>query len=250
MPDPAARRKFEAMVAAAFADGFLAESEKIVLQQKADRLGISSREMHEILGLGQQRKLSIGIPAAAAEREALLEDLIEVVTADGRVEAPEYSLLARFAESLKITLPELRVRVNRRMQGLSDRNTRTQTRRESPPPNPPTAPRRAEPAPLPASPTYESPKFMQAPPPMMAPPPPTPSLQVFPKDAKVADLPPVTLQLLKQSIMFDTESDSIAAIGRTLGIAAPAAAEIRQRILEAFPDLKPGSMVIRPSQRR
>src|SRR5260221_4488009 len=151
MPDSATRRKFEALVAAAFADGFLAESEKIVLERKARRMGLSSREMHEIIGRGEQRKLSISIPATAAEREALLEDLIEVVAADGRVEAPEYSLLARFSESLKISLPDLRLRVNRRMQGLSDRNTRTQTRRESPPPPPPparpSAPRRVEPPP-------------------------------------------------------------------------------------------------------
>ncbi|MBV8881489.1 MAG: TerB family tellurite resistance protein, partial [Planctomycetaceae bacterium] len=89
MPDPAARRKFEALVAAAFADGYLAESEKTVLERKAARMGISHREMHEIIALGQQRKLSIGIPQSAPERESLLEHLIEVVAADGRVEAPE-----------------------------------------------------------------------------------------------------------------------------------------------------------------
>src|SRR5258708_17794810 len=125
MPDSATRRKFEALVAAAFADGFLAEAEKVVLEQKAQRMGLSTREMHEIIGLGQQRKLSISIPATAAEREALLEDLIEVVAADGRVEAPEYSLLARFSESLKISLPDLRLRVNRPIQPLSDPLPRT-----------------------------------------------------------------------------------------------------------------------------
>jgi len=231
------------MVAAAFADGFLADSEKIVLQQKADRLGIPSREMHEILGLGQQRKLSIGIPATVAEREALLEDLIEVVAADGRVEAPEYSLLARFAETLKISLPELRQRVNRRMQGASDRNTRVQTQRTGPPAPPP--PRRADPPPR----APEPPGFLQASPSMMSPPA-APAHQEFPKDTKVADLPPVTLQLLKQSIMFDNEADSLTAIGRTLAISPEAASQIRQRILDAFPDLKPGSQVLRIGPRR
>src|SRR5579862_5620912 len=105
MTDLATRRKFEALVAAAFADGFLAEAEKLVLQQKAERMGLSTREMHEIIGLGQQRKLSIGIPSTASERESLLNDLIDICVADGRVEASEYSLLARFAETLKISLP-------------------------------------------------------------------------------------------------------------------------------------------------
>ena len=72
----------------------------------------------------------------------------------------------------------------------------------------------------------------------------------FPKDTKVGDIPPVTLQLLKQSIMFDTESDSIAAISRTLGIPAEPASQTRLAILTAFPDLKPASQVVRPSPRR
>jgi hypothetical protein len=84
----------------------------------------------------------------------------------------------------------------------------------------------------------------------MAPAPPTPSHHEFPRETKVGDLPPVTLQLLKQSIMFDNESDSVAAICRTLGIPAEPAARIRQAILEAFPDLKPASLVVRQNPRR
>ncbi|HLY72530.1 MAG TPA: hypothetical protein VKU80_00290, partial [Planctomycetota bacterium] len=164
-------------------------------------------------------------------------------------EAPEYSLLARFAESLKISLPDLRVRVNRRMQGLSDRNTRAQPRRESMPPAPPPGPRRVEAPPRPSPPTHESAPFMQTPTPMTAPPP-TPLPKEFPNEPKVADLPPVTLQLLKQSIMFDNETDSVAGISRTLGIPADRAAQIRLAILDAFPDLKPGSQAIRQVPRR
>jgi len=245
MPDAATRRKFEALVAAAFADGFLAEAEKVVLQQKADQMGLSPREYHEVLGLGGQRKLSVGIPATRAEREALLEDLIEVAAADGRVEAAEYSLLARFAETLNIALPELRQRVNRRMQGRSDRGMQAQPRREAPP----AAPRRPEPAPAPPAAAFEAPRFLQSPPPVPAPPS-IPTTVEFPREARVADLPPVTLQLLKQSIMFDNEADSVAAIGRTLGLSAEEAARIRLAILNAFPDLKPASLAVRPGPRR
>lgn len=239
MADAAARRKFEALVAAAFADGYLAEAEKVVLQRKAERLNIGTREMHEIIGLGQQRKLSIGIPATAAEREALLEDLIEVAAADGRVEAPEYSLLARFAETLKITLADLRVRVNRRMQRQAERNTRVEPPRE-------TVRTEARRAPAPAAPeamSFEAVQFSV---------PPAPTIPAaaavdtgFPKVPVVADLPPVTLQLLKQSIMFDNQADSVAAIARTLSVSPEKAAEIRQAILSAFPDLKPASQAIR-----
>src|SRR5258708_1931379 len=143
MPDSATRRKFEALVAAAFADGFLAEAEKVVLEQKAQRMGLSTREMHEIIGLGQQRKLSISIPATAAEREA---------------GAPKSRLLAGFPDALKFPLPALRRRGTRRMQGLGAGNPRTQPRRESPPPpaapSRPPAPRRVESPPPPPFPTY------------------------------------------------------------------------------------------------
>lgn len=232
MADAAARRKFEALVAAAFADGYLADAEKDVLQRKAARLQISTRDMNEIIGLGQQRKLSIAIPSTAPEREALLDDLIDVAGADGRVEAPEYSLLSRFAEALKISLPDLRLRVNRRMQGHSDRNTRTQPRREPRHEAPAAPPQQAM--------TFEAVQFSQPPQPTVPANPP-PAQAAFPHQPKVADLPPVTLQLLKQSILFDNDADSIQNISRTLGLSAEKAAEIRSAILAAFPDLKPGA---------
>jgi len=287
MVTPATRRKFEALVSAAFIDGYLSEPEKEVLGQKASAMGIPQREVNDILFLGQQRKLSVSIPPSSLERDSLLEDLIEVVTSDGRVEAPEYHLLARFAETLKIPLPELRMRVNRRMQSRGE--TQVAPRKETvrndkpfdsaastplgtspgkPRPQPPPGPKRPEPprqqapapAPPPPPPTFEAAKFSaQALPPMtsipamapatpMAPPGPIQYAEsaVF-KDPKVADLPPVTLQLLKQSVMFDTESECIANIGRTLGIPPSQAADIRAAIIAAFPDLKPASQFFKPA---
>lgn len=262
MIDPNTRRKFEALVAAAFVDGYLAEAEREVLEQKAAAMNIPTREMHEILGLGQQRKLSVSIPAGSLERAALLEDLIDVVVADGRVEAPEYHLLARFAETMKIGLPDLRLRVNRRMQAASDRATRVEPRRETvrsapatrPVPPPRSAPPRSPPPPPapavapPAPPAFASASFSKETP-TIASQEPLHSVSSFPKETKVADLPPVTLQLLKQSIMFDTEADSIVYISRTLNVPPSGAEEVRQAILAAFPDLKPGSQQVRPLRR-
>ena len=242
MAGAAVRKRFEALVSAAFIDGTLSEAERQVLHQKAAALNLSRIDANDILTLGQQRKLTVTIPPTAQERETLLEELIEVVAADGRVEAPEYHLLARFAETLKISLPDLRQRVNRRMQKGHAEN-RPQQRQETVR----TAPRTPEPPP--AMPKYESPKielpkfenpkFSGEALPPMAPPGPVFFESTMSKDPKVDDLPPVTLQLLKQSIQFDTEADSIAAISRTLNIPAEDAARIRSKILSAFPDLKP-----------
>jgi uncharacterized tellurite resistance protein B-like protein len=257
MVTPAIRRKFEALVAAAYVDGVLSESEKQVLLKKAESLGVPPREVADILFLGQQRKLSVSVPQGSMERDSLLEDLIEVATADGRVEAPEYHMLARFAETLKIPLPELRARVNRRMQqakGESRVEPRRETvRNDKPRPQPQATTKRPAPAPVPApppAPMFEAAKFsVEALPPMM-PPGPVHAPAAFGKEPNVADLPPVTLQLLKQSVMFDTESESIANIGRTLSIPPSEAAEIRAAILAAFPDLKPSGGVAGRPQRR
>lgn len=248
------RKKFEALVSAAFVDGTLSDAERQVLHQKAAALNLSRIDANDIMTLGQQRKLQVTIPATPQEREALLEDLIEVVAADGRVEAPEYHLLARFAETLKISLPDLRQRVNRRMQqGRGE--TRVESRREPVRPQPP--PRRADPPPalrkveMPtyAAPKPEAPQFAADALPPLSPPGPVFFESSMSKDPQVADLPPVTLQLLKQSIMFDTEADSTAAISRTLGISPDEAAKIRAKILAAFPDLKPSSGMTGPSVR-
>lgn len=256
MAGAAARKKFEALVAAAFIDGSLSDSERQVLHQKAAAMSLSRIDANDIITLGQQRKLNVTVPATTQEKESLLEDLIEVVAADGRVEAPEYHLLARFAETLKIALPDLRQRVNRRMQqGRGE--TRMESRREhapAPPPqarrsDPPPPPRRQEPPPPPkmtemptyAAPKPETPKFSADALPPMAPPGPVFFESSMSKDPQVGDIPPVTLQLLKQSIMFDTEADALANISRTLAISPDEAAKIRSRILAAFPDLKPSS---------
>lgn len=261
MTDPAVRRKFEALVSAAYADGTLADSERAVLMRKANEWSLSRMETTEILEQGQQRKLSVTIPPTTPERETLLEDLIEVVAADGRVEAPEYHLLARFAETLKISLPDLRARVNRRMQQLPRLAPARETVRTTPhaPPSSsrptsvtaarrPDPPRPPAPAPTPPA-AFEPPQFAASALPPMTAPGPVVAHASFPKDAKVADLPPVTLQLLKQSIMFDNEADSLANITRTLGISPASALDVRNAILAAFPDLKPGSLQVRSPRR-
>ena len=88
-------------------------------------------------------------------------------------------------------------------------------------------------------PKFESPKFSGEALPPMTVPGPVFFESAMSKDPKVDDLPPVTLQLLKQAIMFDTEADSILAISRTLSIPSEDAARIRSKIISAFPDLKP-----------
>src|SRR5688500_18087412 len=116
MDDSNARRSFSALVAAAFVDGKLSEPERIALQRKAVERSIPTGLVRELLRMGEQGRLTIEIPSAPQDRNALLHDLIDVVCADGRVEASEHHAIAQFASRIGIALPDLRARVRERMQ--------------------------------------------------------------------------------------------------------------------------------------
>jgi uncharacterized tellurite resistance protein B-like protein len=244
MVDPNVRRKFATLVAVAFADGKLADSERQLLDRKAWSMDLPAGLLRELLDLGRQGKLSAAMPATAGAKAELLDEMIDLVCADGRVEAPEHHLLAKIATQIGLPLPDLRARVRERMD-----------RRTSSAPRPPGKPPAAEPPAVPAGDSgmknfgvgvaavgrveKSGEEHTALPPgpvrlegPQMAPP-------------QVADLPPVTLQLIKQAIAFESEVDALHYIQRTLGVADAEARRVYASILAAFPDLRPGSQQLR-----
>jgi uncharacterized tellurite resistance protein B-like protein len=229
MIDPVTRRNFSSLVAAAFADGLITEDERLVLHRKATEMNIPIRDMHEMIAQGEQGKLSVGIPTSTREREELLEALIDVVCADGRVEAAEHHLLAKFASHLKLTLPDLRLKVRDRMEQRGTRATAI---------DPQVRATRAAPVPPPSIGLPPAPKGAAP----SAPPPPVGPIRLdAPKlvDPIVADVPPVTLQLIRQKISFEAPEDARRYVERTLSVPKEQAERIIQAVLRAFPDLKP-----------
>jgi len=226
MIDPDTRRAFGTLVLAAFADGRLTEDERLVLHRKATEMKVPIRDMNEIIEQGQQGRLSVSVPGTTREREALLDSLIDVVCADGRIEPPEHHLLAKFAGHLKLSLPDLRQRVKDRMDR---KTTRTGAR--------------PLPAPASASAAATSP---QAPPSLASAPasgpliPHGPVLLDHPKlvDPKIEGIPPVTLHLIKQAIVFENDADAAGYIERTLGVSKDEARRIFAEVLAAFPGLQ------------
>jgi hypothetical protein len=216
MTDPAVRRKYGTLVAAAFVDGILSEQEKLFLHRKATEMSIPVGLMKELISRGEKGELPVSVPPAQNEKEALFDDLIDIACADGRVEAPEHHLLAKFAAHLGLGLPDVRARVRRKM--------------EARPPEPP----RLKPPQIEdvrVSPEPEAFIKQASPPP--APPAPPPG-------SPVLDIPPVTLQLIKQSISFENDTDALHYIERMMGITTPEARRIMEQVLSAFPDLQPG----------
>ena len=246
MTDPQARRNFGTLVAAAFVDGTLSDEERLVLNRKATELNIPLKEMNALVDQGRQGKLPITIPPSREGKEALLNDLMDVVCADGRIEQPEHHLLAKFASHLGIALADLRGRVRQRMDRRPAKPARIEPRIEpSLPEGQIREPRREEMAKPPDAPVAGVP-----------PPPRGPIRLDEPRFGSAAPggalekIPPVTLQLLKQAIMFESEADALRYVERTMGVTRPEAMEIVRAILAAFPDLKPGSQQIRSAPRR
>lgn len=247
MIDPATHRSFATLVSAAYADGRISEDERLVLHRKATEMDIPVRDMNEIIDQGQQGKLVIAVPATTREREALLDSLIDVVCADGRIEPPEHHLLAKFSSHLKLSLPDLRQRVKERMEKRPARPSKIEPKiRETKlAPAPAPAPDRHEIAAAPAAPA--APGGASAP--LL---PPGPVQLDGPKlmDPKIADIPPVTLQLIKQAIAFETDEDAGRHVERMLGVPRDQAQRILAAVLAAFPDLKPNVAPPPPRPRR
>jgi len=236
MIDAATRRNFSSLVAAAFADGLLTDDERLILHRKATEWGVSTREMNEMIAQGEQGRISIGVPTSTREREEMLEAMIDIVCADGRVEAPEHHLLAKFASHLKLALPDLRQKINTRMEKRGTGGTRVE---------PQARPVRVAPAPGDVAPPPPAPSIGAAPAPPKpgTSPPPQAKGPIRLDDPKlfhpgVADVPPVALHLIKQSISFETEEDARRYIERMLSVTKEQAARVLQAVLQAFPDLK------------
>jgi uncharacterized tellurite resistance protein B-like protein len=253
---PPSRRAFATLAAAAFIDGDFSAREREVLHRKALQLQISQGVMEEMIELGRRGRLAVSVPKERAEREALLDHLIDLVVADDRVEAAEHHLLAKFASHLGVALPELRQRVKERMSG---RRTQKRPKEEAaaertvrpPAPDAPSirtghpAERlepRPEPTPLAAGIPYSSEERTEpAPAVLTLPPGPVQLRPSRPAELGVRDVPPVTLQLLKQAISFESEADAVRYVERTMGLEKPEAEQLVREILQAFPDLKPGA---------
>src|SRR5258706_9487113 len=154
MIDPETRRRYSYLVAAAYVDGLLTEDERLILHRKATEMGVPIRDMNEMMALGERGKLSVGVGTSTVEREDLLESLIDIVCADGRIEASEHHFLARFASHLKLGLPDLRLKIKQHMEQRGNRGTRVE---------PQIRPARPAPAPAPAPPPTLAPAPFPAP---------------------------------------------------------------------------------------
>ena len=114
---------FRFLAAAALADGALDEAEKPVLLRAAAHFGLTRESAGAVV-----RELMAGGPSAArlpddlAARGRLFESMLDVVAADGKIDARELELFERLAPRFGLT-PEQATQVLALIRELLDRKT-------------------------------------------------------------------------------------------------------------------------------
>ncbi|MEZ6188011.1 MAG: TerB family tellurite resistance protein [Planctomycetota bacterium] len=90
-------KRFRLLAAAALSDGTLDPSELTALRKAAGDFGVADDEVDGILEEIRQNPaaVKVSVPADATKRAELFRSLIDVVAADGKIDAKEQALLVR-----------------------------------------------------------------------------------------------------------------------------------------------------------
>ncbi|MGE0713787.1 MAG: hypothetical protein AB7N76_37290 [Planctomycetota bacterium] len=90
---------FRILAAAAMADGKLGDAERPVLFKAAGDLGVPAKEVEGILAefSSGASKAEAVIPTVPAERARVFRALVDLIVADGEVDAQEQALFVRVA---------------------------------------------------------------------------------------------------------------------------------------------------------
>ena len=99
--------KFTNLLVMAVADGKLSDREIKFLLNRSARWGISETEFSRALQYAMSDKAELRIPTEKRECQALLQDLIRVMAADGKLGIVEKDLFATAAAKMRISEEEL-----------------------------------------------------------------------------------------------------------------------------------------------
>ena len=101
------RAHLKNLVALACSDGSLDDSERIILEEAADSIDVSSTELEEMIAHGKQFEYLI--PESYDDRETQLIQMLTLAIADGQFSKDEYNLCKMVAEKLDFSERELQL---------------------------------------------------------------------------------------------------------------------------------------------
>jgi uncharacterized tellurite resistance protein B-like protein len=99
--------QFRHLIAMAAADGRMDENELRMLSNRALQLGVTDDEFEDVLHTAITHREQLSIPSDHRDRVALLQDLLRMMAADGRLDQREKSLFAIVAATMQISPNEL-----------------------------------------------------------------------------------------------------------------------------------------------
>lgn len=168
MDQQGALRAFRVLAAAAAVDGKMSQPEMQLLVRKAKEMRLQPSDVQQILSDAREGRLPVALPQDPRDFNERLNEIIEVVCADGRLETTERGLLLRFASRMMLSETDLMARVRPQLQAAQERVAERQR-----------APQAARPVPVP-------PPVAVAPPAPVAAPRPEPQLKTYGPGMSVA----------------------------------------------------------------
>jgi uncharacterized tellurite resistance protein B-like protein len=98
---------FRNLVILAFADRRLTEEELAYLSVKANKLGLTDQDVVNALAFARSSEASLAIPAEKNAGRRMLQELIQVMAADGKLDPREKDLFAAAAARVNLEQGEL-----------------------------------------------------------------------------------------------------------------------------------------------
>lgn len=99
--------RFQHLLAMAAADERMNEAELGFLSERATALGVPHDQFCDALQAAVSGDTPLALPSSAAERRALLKDLVMMMAADGELEEREKKLFAHVASAMEIETDQL-----------------------------------------------------------------------------------------------------------------------------------------------
>ncbi len=95
------------LVVMAMADGSIGEREVNLVADRCDELGLSATDLQEAIEFGLSDDAALELPADQASREELMQELIRMMAADGRLDEGEKRLFALAAVKMDLSSEDL-----------------------------------------------------------------------------------------------------------------------------------------------
>ncbi|QDT11810.1 Tellurite resistance protein TerB [Planctomycetes bacterium K23_9] len=101
------QRLLRNLVVMAMADGSIGEREVNMVADRCDELGLSATDLQEAIEYGLSDDAALELPSEKAGREELMQELIRMMAADGRLDEGEKRLFALAAVKMDLSSADL-----------------------------------------------------------------------------------------------------------------------------------------------